>query len=103
MKKVKVIMVRIYLTEAEEAVKTVIKYLKDDVKVRGISVFRAIQGYGEMGEHTSSWIDLSLDLPITIEFFDHEDKVKPALDHLSHIVKPEHVVFWEASANDNGK
>lgn len=104
MKRVKVIMVRIYLTESEKLVKTVIDYLTKDAKIRGVTVFRAISGHGETGSHSSSWIDLSLDLPVTIEFFDQEDKINSVLEYLSTVIKPEHMVFWEAYANEkNGQ
>jgi len=79
---------------------TIVNYLKNEAKIRGISVFRAISGFGDTGNHTTSLIDLSLDLPLCIEFFDNQDKIKPALEHLSGIVKHEHIVFWEAKAND---
>ena len=101
MKLAKVTMVRIYITESSKLLKPIINYLHNEIKVRGVSVFRAISGYGESGsEHVSSLVDLSLNLPLTIEFFDHPEKAKKALSQLSTMVKPEHVVFWEAEAND---
>ena len=103
MKRIKVIVVRICLTESEHMTQTIIDYLKEEIKIRGITVFRAISGYGKTGNHPASWVDLSLDLPITIEFFDHENKINSALEHLAHMIKPEHIVFWEAYANDKGE
>lgn len=101
MKTIDVLIVRIYITEASHLLNKIIDYLKNDAKIRGVSVFRAISGYGETGGHTSSLIDISLDLPLTLEFFDNDkNKIKKAIDHLGTIVKPEHIVFWEASAND---
>jgi hypothetical protein len=99
MKLAKVTMVRIYITEHTKLLAPIVNYLQKEAKIRGISVFRAISGYGETGTHTSSLVDLSLDLPLAIEFFDHPDKVKTALEHLNNMVKPEHVVFWDALAN----
>jgi hypothetical protein len=32
--------------------------------------------------------------------FDSKDKIESALEHLSKIIKHEHIVFWEAKAND---
>ncbi|OGT44665.1 MAG: hypothetical protein A3E82_03675 [Gammaproteobacteria bacterium RIFCSPHIGHO2_12_FULL_38_11] len=100
MKTVEVIFVKIYITESSHMLNTIIKYLKNDAKIRGISVFRAISGFGDTGNHTASLIDLSLDLPLSIEFFDSKEKIEPALEHLSGIIKYEHIVFWEAKAND---
>ena len=99
MKTIDVLIVRIYITESSKLLNRIVDYLKNDAKIRGISVFRAISGYGETGDHTSSLLDLSLDLPLTLEFFDHDkDKIEEAINHLGTIVKPEHIVFWEAKA-----
>ena len=78
----------------------ILNYLKSEVKIRGISVFRAISGYGESGEHSASFVDLSLNLPLVIEFFDNKKKVEVALSHLSEMLNPEHIIFWDAKAND---
>ena len=99
MKMVEVVVARIYITEASKLLKHILEYLQNDVKVRGVSVFRAISGFGETGEHTSSLVDLSLNLPLVIEFFDSSEKVMPALEHLDTLVKAEHVVYWVAQAN----
>ena len=100
MKTINVLMVRIYITESSHLLNQMIDYLKQDVKIRGISVFRAISGFGESGNHTSSLIDLALDLPLTVEFFDDDkSKIEKAVDHLSSMVKPEHIVLWDAKAN----
>lgn len=42
-------------------------------KIRGISIFRAISDFGERGDHTTCFVDLSLDLPLVIEFFDSKN------------------------------
>ena len=100
MKIMDVIVVRVYITESSHLLKTIVGYLKNEAKIRGVSVFRAISGFGETGNHTASFVDLSLDLPLVVEFFDSKDKIEPALDHLNEIIKHEHIVFWKASAND---
>ena len=96
MKTMDVTVVRIYVMESEHLLKTIVMYLKNEIKIRGISVFRAIDGFGETGNHTASLVTLTLDLPLAIEFFDTKDKVELALDYLSKTVKHEHVVFWDA-------
>jgi len=100
MKTMDVIIARIYITESSNLLQPIVNYLKTEAKIRGLSVFRAISGYGETGNHSSSLVDLSLDLPLSIEFFDSKDKIEPALTHLSKLIKHEHIVFWEAKAND---
>lgn len=99
MNTIDVIVVRIYITESAHLLNKILVYLKHEAKIRGVSVFRAISGFGETGEHGASLIDLSLDLPLTIEFFDDKEKVTVALNYLDTIVKREHIVFWEAKAN----
>lgn len=100
MKTIDVIMVRIYITEESPLLNRIVDYLKKDANIRGISVFRAISGFGETGDHTSSLVDLSLNLPLAVEFFDDDkNKIEKALNHLGTIVKSEHIVLWEAKAN----
>lgn len=103
MKQIQVTMVRIYLTEAQKMVETLLKRLHDWEKVRGVTVFRGISGFGSSGTmHSSKLLDMSLDLPVVIEFFDEPDKVANIVDHLSTTIEPGHIVSWQATllAND---
>lgn len=102
MKSIEVIMVRIYLSEAEKLLKTLLAKLHDEEKVRGVTVFRGITGFGRSGVmHSSTLLDLSLDLPVVIEFFDEPAKVKRILAHLKDILPSGHVVSWPAHVNTN--
>jgi hypothetical protein len=47
--------------------------------------------------HSSSLLDLSLDLPLVIEFFDEPDKVERILEHICADVEPCHIVSWPAT------
>lgn len=94
-----VIIVKIFITESSHQLKDIVNYLGSQAKIKGISVFRAISGYGESGVHTSMLTDLSLDLPLCIEFFDIKEKIEPALEYLNAIVKPSHMIFWDAKVN----
>lgn len=100
MKTIEVTMVRVYMTESSKSLHEMLDYLKNTALIRGVSVFRAIQGFGETGQHGGGFIDLSLDLPIVLEFFDSKSKIKNVLEHCSELIKPEHIVFWDASANE---
>lgn len=101
MKQSDVILVRVYLTEGEKLVKTLLAKLHDEEKVRGVTVFRGISGFGRSGVmHSSTLVDLSLDLPVVIEFFDDPPRVKRILSHLKAILPPGHVVFWPAHVNE---
>ena len=101
MKFSEVTMVRIYLSEAEKLLKTLLTKLHDDEKVRGVTVFRGVSGFGRSGVvHSSTLLDLSLDLPMVIEFFDEPEKVKRILAHLKTILPPGHVASWNARINE---
>lgn len=101
MKHSDVIMVRIYLTEAEKTLKTLLAKLHDEEKVRGVTVFRGISGFGRSGKvHSTSLLDLSLNLPVVIEFFDEPAKVDRILSHLKDILSVDHVVSWPARVNE---
>lgn len=97
MKKIDVTMVRIYLTEAESQQGTLLKRLHDWEKVRGVTVFRGTNGFGMSGKfHTSRLLDLSLDLPVVLEFFDEPGKIDAIIEHLSGFIDSGHIVSWSA-------
>jgi len=101
MKQSDVTVVRIYLTEDEQLMKPLLAKLHDEEKVRGVTVFRGISGFGRSGKvHSSMLLDLSLDLPVVIEFFDTPDKVRRILGHLKELLPPGHVLSWQAQVNE---
>jgi PII-like signaling protein len=96
-----VTMVRIYLTESEGLLKPILTKLHDEEKVRGVTVFRGISGFGASGTmHSASLLDLALDLPLVVEFFDEPAKVRAILSHLKTILPAGHVVSWSARVNE---
>ena len=98
-----VTMVRIYLSEKNGHLNNLVKRLHDWEKVRGVTVFRGISGFGESGDvHTAALAALSLDLPIVVEFFDEPAKVEQILEHLNNEIKPRHMVKWSAWVNEVG-
>ncbi|VAX06413.1 Protein of unknown function DUF190 [hydrothermal vent metagenome] len=95
-----VTVVRIYLTEGERQLKNLVKRLHDWEKLRGLTVFRGISGYGDSGEiHGIELLDLSLNLPLVVEFFDTPEKIEETIQHLSDHIKPGHMLTWNASVN----
>jgi len=93
-------MVRIYLTEGQHQFEKLLTILHDEEKVRGVTAFRGIAGFGQSGKmHSSTLIDISLDLPLVLEFFDTPDKVKQVLEHLNMLIKPGHIISWSAQVN----
>ena len=98
MKPLEVTFVRIYLTEGEGKLEELLTRLHDEEKVRGVTVFRGMSGFGKSGKmHYSTLLDMSLDLPVVIEFFDEPDKIATILLHLSRQVEPGHIVSWPAN------
>ena len=101
MKHSDVTMVRVYLTEGEGLLKKILAKLHDDEKVRGVTVFRGISGFGRSGKmHSTSLLDLALDLPLVVEFFDEPEKVRGILLHLKTLVPSGHIVSWAANINE---
>lgn len=97
--KMEVIFVRVYITEADKLLNAVMGYLHDEIHVKGVTVFRAITGFGKSGAlHSSQLLTMSLDLPLAIEFFDEPDKVAQAIEHLRKMLEPNHIVSWPAVA-----
>ena len=95
-----VTIVRIYLTEGETQLKSLMKRLRDWEKLRGLTVFRGISGYGESGViHGAKIVDLSLHMPVVVEFFDEDEKINSILDHIGDQIKPGHMLKWSASVN----
>ena len=97
MNNIEVTVVRVYLTEAKAHLETLLKRLNDWHKVRGVTVFRGIAGFGKSGSiHSSSLLDMSLDLPVVVEFFDEPAKAQEMIDYLYELVGSGHIISWSA-------
>jgi hypothetical protein len=95
-----VTVVRIYLHEAKAQVSGLLRLLHDEHKVRGVTVFRGITGFGTSGKyHSSTLMDMSLDLPVVVEFYDEPAKVDLIIAELNKSIKPGHIAFWTARVN----
>ena len=74
------------------------KLLHDEERVAGVTVFRGIAGFGPDGKmHTAALIDLSLDLPLVVEFYDQPERVEEIIGKLEAELGLSHVVSWPAS------
>lgn len=97
----KVTVARVYLHESANAHEKILRYLHDDAKVCGATLFRGISGFGRSGEvHTSSLLTLSLDLPVVVEFFDRPERVAEVVKHICTLVDPSHILTFDATAHD---
>ena len=96
-------MVRIYLSEADHGrrknlMQEIVNILHDQHRVKGVTVFRGIAGYGDTGEfHAADVLRIMVDLPLVIEFFDTPEVVEAALGVISGRVPEGRIVIWNAS------
>ena len=89
--------VRVYLSEHEGTLDAVLRCLHDEAPVRGVTVFRGIAGFGASRRfHEARWTDLSLDLPVVVEFFDEPATAARARTALAARVPGSPVVYWPA-------
>jgi len=100
MKTETVTMVRIYIREKENLLEKVFKFLHEDSKVAGVTVLRGVEGFSGAGEtHTAFLLDLSLDLPLVIEFYDEPEKAEATIHSLLRRFPLQHIVSWTATSH----
>lgn len=91
---------RVYLREGEHLLNKIIALLHDEEKVTGVTVLRGIAGFGADREmRLSSLVDLSLDLPLIVEFYDRPERVDAVVGKLETCLGMTHVVTWEANGH----
>ena len=100
MTQTQVTMVRIYLTEGDHQLHKLLDFLNKEEHVRGVTAFRGIAGFGESGKvHEASLIDIAMDLPLVLEFFDLPERAEKIMRDLNQMVGPGHIVNWSAYVN----
>ena len=91
---------RIYTLEGHDHLNRTLDILQNEQKIIGVTVSRGIAGIGASGEiHTSSLLNLSLELPLVIEFYDETDKVEQAIKALKSQLDLKHIISWPATAH----
>jgi len=91
---------RIYTLEGEAPIDKILQFLHEEEKVSGVTLIRAIAGYGKSGQlHTSSLLALSLQLPLIIEFFDQEERVQEIIGKLREKFDLRHIVSWRVDVD----
>jgi len=72
-------------------------------RLRGVTVFRGISGFGDSGSiYPGSSITASLSVPVVVEFFDSPEKIAQILVHLEDILPSAHVLTWSAEMRTFG-
>ena len=85
------LLVRIYVGESDHhegrpLYDAIVRLLRERA-VRGVSVFRGIEGYGRSSRvHTTRILALSEDLPILIEAVDEADRIRSVLPELEPMI-----------------
>ncbi len=88
-------MARIYLSEGDMSIDQVLTGLRRAGAIKGVTVYRGIAGYGLSGRvHEAHLLDLSLDLPLVVEFFDTPEQVQAILQALQGQMDLSQVVTW---------
>ena len=96
----KITIARVYTLEGHDHLNRALDILRDEEKIAGVTAIRGIAGYGESGViHTSSLLNLSLELPIILEFYDEPEKVSKAIEKLKSRLDLKHIVSWSADAH----
>lgn len=98
MKNVMVTVVRIYVRESENLLDKVVTFLHDESRIAGLTVLRGQEGFAEDGAvHGAFLVDLSLDLPLIIEFYDEPERVDAVLHSLLRRFPLPHIISWQAN------
>lgn len=90
-------LVRVYALEGHDCLDSALTILRDEENITGVTVIRGIAGFGaDRQVHTSSLLDLSLKLPLVLEFYDEPEKVANAITKLQTRLNLRHIVSWQA-------
>jgi hypothetical protein len=95
--------VRIYLSEADHVhhkslMQEILNILHEQHRVRGVTVFRGIAGFGDDGEvHAADLLRIAANLPLVVEFFDEPAVAETVMDLLKDTVPPNRIVSWRAA------
>ncbi|BCX89405.1 conserved hypothetical protein [Methylomarinovum tepidoasis] len=93
-------LVRIYTLEGEAPIDDVLRFLHDEERVSGVTLIRAVAGYGDSGKlHTTALLSLSLQLPLIIEFFDTSERVAAVIPRLRERFELRHIVHWPVTVD----
>ncbi|NNN19112.1 MAG: DUF190 domain-containing protein [Acidimicrobiaceae bacterium] len=94
-------MVRIYVLEGERKhhkpmADEIFSRLHKDHKVKGVTQFRGIAGFGSHGVvHYADLAHINAHLPIVIEFFDTTEVIEDTLTWLRELIDSDKIVTWK--------
>ena len=96
-------LIRVYLTEKDGLLSKLVKVLKDEFEIHGVTVFRGVEGFGEHSKlHSSSLLALSLDLPLVLEFYASTERAEHVARAITDRYELRHVIslpgYWFSPA-----
>lgn len=98
---------RIYLSESAKidgkpAMEAILG-LCQDAGLRGVSVLRCIEGLGQHGIHSASFLALSTNLPLLIEAIDTTERIEQAQEKMKPHLGGCTVASWPVSLISTGE
>lgn len=92
---------RIYLSESDKidgkpAVETILQLCRE-CGLHGVTVLRGIEGLGNHGVHSASFLALSSNLPIVVEAIDTKAGIDSAIEALRPHIHGKLVATWPVS------
>jgi PII-like signaling protein len=91
---------RIYIREQENLLEKVVRFLHEEAAVAGVTVLRGVEGFSGAGPaQTAFLLDLSLDLPLVVEFYDQPERVEAVINSLLRRFPLRHIVSWSANSH----
>ncbi len=97
---------RIYLSESDRidghpALPAVIELCRQ-AGLRGVSVWRGIEGLGSHGVHSAAFLSLAHHLPLLVEAVDTRSRVETALRIMQPKLQAFHLASWPVRLHNEG-
>lgn len=87
---------RVYLSEDSPVLNELFEYLQKE-SFHGATIFRGVKGFSKKGKtREARFLDMHLDLPMVLEFFDEPEKVDKILHLFKEKISQGHVLQWLA-------
>ena len=87
---------RVYLSEESPVLNELFDLLHEQ-KIKGATIYRGVKGFGVSGKtRETRFLDMHLDLPMVLEFFDEPARVDEILNSFRHKIATGHILQWLA-------
>jgi PII-like signaling protein len=90
--------VRVYTDDSGCDLDNILDVLSKKQAIVGLTVFRGIAGFGPTHKiRKATFIELSANLPIVIEFFHETKGIEKIINNLHEHIKEAHIVNWKVN------